>query len=146
MIEHEGKLVMLGNSVSRALGNFYSVIEFDNKIFTSVLISKKLDNYLSRGLESGKPTKIWVMKMGFGNKTIPCIELDGKKYASRPFSLFGQIFLSIIWLVLSLIVYNTSVAQNNMLYFVPISLFFIYLGVGPIFSYLAISLKADVKL
>ncbi|MDD4942492.1 hypothetical protein BDD18_3275 [Acidovorax temperans] len=146
MSEHEGVLKMLGNAKIYPLGHRYSVIEFDNKIFTDVLVPTKLDNFLQRGLETNKPIKVWIMKMGFGNKTIPCFELDGKKYCSAPFGfgdLFFMTFLSLIFLLVSLFGDFPSIVK---LIFVPVFSLGVYTMISPVLSYSMLALKADVKL
>ena len=146
MSEHEGVLKMLGNAKIYPLGHRYSVIEFDNKIFTDVLVPTKLDNFLQRGLETNKPIKVWIMKMGFGNKTIPCLELDGKKYSSVPFGFGDIFFMALVALIFLLACLFGDFPSTVKLVGVPVFSFALYAAISPVLSYSTLALKADVKL
>ncbi len=146
MSEHEGVLKMLGNAKVWARGHRYSVIEFDNQIFTDVLVPAKLDNFLQRGLQTNKPIKVWIMKMGFGNKTIPCLELDGKKYSSAPFGFGDLFFMTFVYLIFLLVSLFGDFPSIVKLIGVPVFSLGMYTTISPVLSYSMLALKADVKL
>lgn len=137
---------MLGNAKVFPRGHRYSVIEFDNQIFTDVLVPAKLDNFLQRGLETNKPIKVWIVKMGFGNKTIPCLELDGKKYSSAPFGFGDIFFMALVALIFLLASAFGDFPSTLKLIAIPVFSFALYAAISPVLSYSMLALKADVKL
>lgn len=81
----EGQLKKLGNAAIRNDRTRYSLIEIGDQIITNVLVSNKLDNFLSDGLKTDAPTKLWIFSLGFGNKGLAALQVGGgTRYISSP--------------------------------------------------------------
>lgn len=137
MAVYEGRLKRLGaGSVRQNLKNgyvLYSTLEIGDEVLTDVLISTKLDTFLSDGLQTADPTKISVIRQGWGTtKAIASVQVgNGKKYKFKPFSISGIIFLwvfALLFLAISVI--------NGLKFFSLIFLIIVLLPVTWIVQYI----------
>ena len=95
--EVTGVVKMLGNSTVHNLNYMrYSLIEFeDGSIVDSVLVSKRMDNFLERSLKGNVKTTLWLR----GSRLVGLI-VDSKAYVDR--EGYQPIAMSIIFILIGL--------------------------------------------
>ena len=90
----EGKLKRLGESTVNMKTEVvkYSLIQIGDKTLTNVSVDRKLNNFLSDGIETDQPTKLWLLN---GSKMVMGVQVgnDTRYYGTiNPFFYFAMLF------------------------------------------------------
>ena len=93
----EGDLRKLGKATVNQKITKYSLIQIGNQIISDASVSNKLDNYLTDGLKTTQPTKLWISR----NEILAVQVAGGQRYYSKTpgniyFSVFLLAFVSLI--------------------------------------------------